>query len=172
MTNISPIFKASVKTLLALAAITSITACGGAGNAGGGDKSSKDSGVKTAYILEKTATPTKWDPDGSVVVKFKHCVQAQPGNEAMIKSTYQLHVDEMKFSAETRADAKANNYKVSSPPVTTQSATLIEACPAGANATCDKGNVIEHYYTSSERVLAEFEKPCGYSGADTWTRAQ
>ncbi len=164
MIKISPA-NLTFKSALFLALAVPLAACGNANNA-------SKSGAINAYMLEKTATPTKWDPEGSVVVQFKHCVQGQPGNEAMIKMIHQGHVDAIKFSAETRADAKANNYEVSSPPVTTQSAALIEACPAGANATCDMGNVVEHYYTSAERILAEFEKSCGYSGADTWTRAQ
>lgn len=156
--------------ILLLALAMSTAACSSAANGENNNKTTKSGGAKTAYILEKTNTPTKWDPDGSVVVKFKHCVQGQPGNQAMINMMHRSHVDAIKFSEETRADAKANNYKVSAPPVTMQSATLIEACPTGANATCDKGNMVEHYYTNSQRVLAEFEKSCGYSGTDTWTK--
>jgi ferredoxin-like protein FixX len=154
--------------ILLLALTASITACSGVTNHGKTIISS--GGAKTAYILEKIATPTKWDPEGSVVVEFKHCVQAQPGNEAMIQMLYQAHVDEIEFDKETLADAKANNYSVSTPPVQTTSATLIEACPSSAYATCDKGNVVEHYYTDAEWVLAKFEKSCGYSGSDTWTQ--
>ena len=160
----------NLKAGLVLAIISSLTACNSAGKDSISSKGT--SGVKSAYIFEKTNTPTKWDPEGSVTVQFKHCVQGQPGNEAATESVYRLHVAEIKLDKLTRADAKANNYEVSSPPVTMQSVALIEACPKGANATCDKGNVVEHYYTDSQRILAEFEKSCGYSGADTWTKLQ
>lgn len=130
--------------------------------------SNETDGSRLAYILEKTATPTKWDPKGSEVVTFNHCVQRPKSSEAIIRSTYQLHVDEIKFDLETAADAKANNYEVSSPPIKTNAASLIAVCPSGAIATCDKGNLIEHYYTDAAWVLDGFEKSCGYSGSDVW----
>lgn len=67
--------------ILFLALAMSTAACSAASNGGNNTKVANNnaSGVKAAYILEKTNTPTKWDPAGSVVVKFKHCVQGQPG---------------------------------------------------------------------------------------------
>lgn len=127
---------------------------------------------KLAYILEKTATPTKWDPDGAEIDKFKHCVQRLKGNEVVVMATYQLHLDEIQFDLETAADAKANNYELSSSPMKLHSAELIDVCPSGAIATCDRGDVIEHYYTDAMWVLAEFEKSCGYSGSDIWTKSK
>lgn len=164
------IFNKKTVQILFLALMGSVVACSEATNSG--RASTEDSGVKLAYILEKTATPTKWDPDGAEVDNFKHCVQWSAGNEATAQATYQLHVDEIKFDLETVADAKANNYEVSTPPVQTKSASLIGACPSGAIAKCDKGNVVEHYYTDAEWVLAGFEKSCGYSGSDVWTKTQ
>lgn len=125
-------------------------------------------GPKLAYILEKIATPTKWDPKGSQVVTFRHCVQRSQGSESIIESTYQLHVDEIKFDLETAADAKANNYEISSPPIKTNTASLLAVCPQGAIAICDKGTLFEHYYTDATWVLDGFEKSCGYSGSDVW----
>ncbi len=124
---------------------------------------------KLAYILEKTATPTKWDPAGAAVVNFKHCVQRPSGNEATIKATYQLYLDEIRFDLEYAAAAKANNFKVSSPTVKLHSASLVGACPSGAKATCDGGNVSEHYYTDAGWVLDKFKKSCGYNTSDTWS---
>lgn len=151
-----------------LAALTlSAAACG---NSAGGSKTNLETdGPTLAYILEKTATPTKWDTAGAEVVNFRHCVQRNVGDEAAVKATYQLHLDEIKFDLETIADAKANNYEVSSPPVKTHTASLLAACPAEAIATCDKGNLVEHYYTDAEWVLAGFETSCGYSGSDKWS---
>lgn len=157
----------NLKTGLVLAILSSLTACNGAEKDGTASKG--DNTAKTAFMLEQTNTPTKWGPDGSVIVQYGHCFQGQPGSEALIKMLHQARVDEIKFDEETHADAKVNNYEVSSPSVTTRSVALIKVCPTAANATCDKGNLVEHYYTNSPRILAEFEKSCGYSGADKWT---
>lgn len=155
--------------LLALA--ISVTACDGAENESKPAKGKP--GMKTAYMaytMEKTYTPIK-SASGSVV-KFQHCVQAKPVDEAeaMIKMLYQSKVDEIKLYLERVATAKANNTLLAFIPVRDQSAALLEACPAGASATCERKHLVDYYYTKSEQVLSGFETFCSNSRMEIWKK--
>lgn len=101
------------------------------------------------------------------IVDYKYCIQDANGKD--IQNLYNLFEGEFKFDQESIALAKASGEKPSHPQTQTKSIQLVKACPKGATATCAKNNVVEYYYTDSNRILDEHETSCGYSGSDIWT---